>query len=73
MVFYSGTNSYNVTTTEKRVEIDVGGTFPNFMELEVWVEAHNSLGREESERLRKESGCFGENAALIMAQHMYSL
>ncbi|KAG7240884.1 hypothetical protein INR49_023458 [Caranx melampygus] len=53
-----GTSSYNVTTTEKRVKIDMGDAFPDFMELEIWVEAHNSLGREESEHLRKEAGYF---------------
>lgn len=58
LVVHPGSSSYNVTTTEKTVKIDAGTTFPNHMELEIWVEAHNTLGSEESEHLKKDAGYF---------------
>ncbi|XP_071323141.1 interleukin-6 receptor subunit beta isoform X2 [Trachinotus anak] len=47
--------TYNVTTTGNTAQVSVN-TFPNFMELEIWVEAHNKLGAVESEHLRTEAG-----------------
>ncbi|XP_060938935.1 interleukin-6 receptor subunit beta [Limanda limanda] len=47
----------NVTTEGTSASV-VLPIFPNFMELEIWVEAKNKLGSIRSERLRRESGYF---------------
>ncbi|XP_040013305.1 interleukin-6 receptor subunit beta isoform X2 [Xiphias gladius] len=49
--------SYNVSTHENSAQINTN-VFPNFMELEIWVEAHNKLGAIESEHLKKDAGYF---------------
>uniref|UniRef100_A0A665T640 Fibronectin type-III domain-containing protein n=1 Tax=Echeneis naucrates TaxID=173247 RepID=A0A665T640_ECHNA len=48
---------FNKTTTENRAQITFS-MFPSFMELDIWVVAHNQLGAVESEHLKKESDCF---------------
>ncbi|XP_062268753.1 interleukin-6 receptor subunit beta [Platichthys flesus] len=47
----------NVSTEGNSASVSLT-TFPNFMEMEIWVEAKNKLGTIQSERLRRESGYF---------------
>ncbi|CAL9682583.1 unnamed protein product [Knipowitschia caucasica] len=42
--------SFNITTQESSAQIDTK-VFPNFMTLDIWVEAINDLGKVESEHL----------------------
>ncbi|XP_034752316.1 interleukin-6 receptor subunit beta isoform X2 [Etheostoma cragini] len=49
---------YNETTQTNRANVKLGDTFPHHMTLEVWVEAHNKLGKIESEHLKEDSGWF---------------
>ncbi|KAA8584712.1 hypothetical protein FQN60_008497 [Etheostoma spectabile] len=50
--------TYNKTTQTNRASVKLGDTFPHHMTLEVWVEAHNKLGKIESEHLKEYSGWF---------------
>ncbi|XP_070706355.1 interleukin-6 receptor subunit beta isoform X2 [Pempheris klunzingeri] len=52
-----GLQSYNVSTPNKSAEVSLD-TFPAHMILEIWVEAHNKLGKIESERLKEDAGWF---------------
>ncbi|XP_078128319.1 interleukin-6 receptor subunit beta [Sander vitreus] len=45
-------------TQENRIQVKLGDIFPIHMILEVWVEAHNKLGKIESEHLKEDSGWF---------------
>ncbi|KAM9306701.1 interleukin-6 receptor subunit beta isoform 2-T2 [Pholidichthys leucotaenia] len=45
----------SVDTNSATVSFD---TYPNFMSLDIWVEAHNNLGKVESEHLIKWAGEF---------------
>uniref|UniRef100_UPI0037E76CDD interleukin-6 receptor subunit beta n=1 Tax=Semicossyphus pulcher TaxID=241346 RepID=UPI0037E76CDD len=49
--------SYNASTHDTSAQVYFG-TFPNHIDLEIWVKAHNSLGWAESEHLRVEANCF---------------
>uniref|UniRef100_A0A8D3AG60 Fibronectin type-III domain-containing protein n=1 Tax=Scophthalmus maximus TaxID=52904 RepID=A0A8D3AG60_SCOMX len=49
--------TFNVSTEGTSASLTLN-IFPNFMELEIWVVAHNKLGTIESERLRREAGFF---------------
>uniref|UniRef100_A0A8P4K945 Fibronectin type-III domain-containing protein n=1 Tax=Dicentrarchus labrax TaxID=13489 RepID=A0A8P4K945_DICLA len=53
--FLSG--MYNVSTPEKSATVSVG-LFPNPSLLDIWVEAHNTLGKVESEHLKEEANWF---------------
>ncbi|XP_065821597.1 interleukin-6 receptor subunit beta isoform X2 [Labrus bergylta] len=44
-------------TRDKRAQVFLG-TFPDHTNLEIWVEAHNKLGRAESEHLFENAGKF---------------
>ncbi|XP_068430392.1 interleukin-6 receptor subunit beta [Clinocottus analis] len=50
--------TYNVSTQKNFASVDFVTAFPNHMILEIWVEAHNKLGRIQSEHLKNEAGCF---------------
>ncbi|XP_034565828.1 interleukin-6 receptor subunit beta isoform X2 [Notolabrus celidotus] len=45
------------TTTKTKAQVSLG-TYPNHMNLEIWVEAKNSLGMVESEHLKEEANWF---------------
>ncbi|XP_070780772.1 interleukin-6 receptor subunit beta isoform X2 [Enoplosus armatus] len=47
----------SVNTSESSAQVTMS-IFPNHMALDVWVEAHNSLGRAESEHLRGDANIF---------------
>ncbi|XP_037547897.1 interleukin-6 receptor subunit beta [Nematolebias whitei] len=49
--------TFNASTIQNNVQVTLK-LFPNFMPLDVWVEARNLLGAEESEHLTNESTCF---------------
>ncbi|XP_040915604.1 interleukin-6 receptor subunit beta [Toxotes jaculatrix] len=49
--------TYNVSNHKNHAQISVG-LFPNHMDVEVWVVAHNALGTVESEHVKKEAGYF---------------
>ncbi|XP_022600133.1 interleukin-6 receptor subunit beta isoform X1 [Seriola dumerili] len=51
----SSVASYNMTTSGNSAKISMS-VFPHFMEVEIWVEAHNKLGTVETEHLKRESG-----------------
>lgn len=68
MVFIFFVNSgptYSVQTHENRstVSMDI---FPNHMSLEIWVEAHNKLGKVESEHLKEDAGWFGKLNSIVL-------
>ncbi|CAG5867076.1 unnamed protein product [Menidia menidia] len=48
-------NSSNTTSNSGHISL---GTYPNFMPLEIWVEARNKLGTVESEHLNKDANYF---------------
>lgn len=48
---------YNKTTKNNTASVNLS-TFPNHMELKIWVVAHNLLGTVESEPLRQDSNYF---------------
>ncbi|XP_072227402.1 interleukin-6 receptor subunit beta isoform X1 [Leuresthes tenuis] len=50
-------NKYNTSTPNNRAQVSFD-TYPNFMPLEIWVEAHNKLGTAESEHLKNEANFF---------------
>ncbi|XP_042364875.1 interleukin-6 receptor subunit beta isoform X2 [Plectropomus leopardus] len=49
---------YNVSTRKNSAQVEFEDSFPNHMTLEIWVEAHNKLGRIESEHLKGDAGWF---------------
>ncbi|TDH01717.1 hypothetical protein EPR50_G00165540 [Perca flavescens] len=49
---------YKEPTQKNNTQVKLGDTFPHYMTLEVWVEAHNKLGKIESEHLKEDSGWF---------------
>uniref|UniRef100_A0A8P4GFX2 Fibronectin type-III domain-containing protein n=1 Tax=Dicentrarchus labrax TaxID=13489 RepID=A0A8P4GFX2_DICLA len=53
----SNIGMYNVSTREKSATVSVG-LFPNHETLDIWVEAHNTLGKVESEHLKEEANWF---------------
>lgn len=42
--------------------------YPNHMQLEIWVEANNTLGTVESDHLIMESDWFGEFDSLLLSE-----
>ncbi|XP_059213578.1 interleukin-6 receptor subunit beta [Centropristis striata] len=50
--------NYTAVTTEDNVQVTFEDSFPNHMSLEVWVEAHNRLGRIQSEHLHRDANGF---------------
>ncbi|XP_033981679.1 interleukin-6 receptor subunit beta-like isoform X2 [Trematomus bernacchii] len=50
--------NYNVSTEGTHAQVDLGDTYPHFMNLEVWVEAHNKLGKIESEHITQDANSF---------------
>ncbi|XP_063745522.1 interleukin-6 receptor subunit beta isoform X2 [Eleginops maclovinus] len=50
--------TYNVTTEETHAQIEFEDTYPFFMHLDVWVEAHNKLGKMESEHIGEDANWF---------------
>ncbi|XP_054468125.1 interleukin-6 receptor subunit beta [Anoplopoma fimbria] len=50
--------AYNVSTNNNSTQVDFAETFPNHMLLEIWVEAHNKLGKIQSEHLKEDAGWF---------------
>nr|XP_019963736.1 PREDICTED: interleukin-6 receptor subunit beta [Paralichthys olivaceus] len=50
-------SAHNVSTVESSASVAMS-IFPNYMELEIWVEAKNTLGTVESERLKREAEYF---------------
>uniref|UniRef100_A0A8C3AUW8 Fibronectin type-III domain-containing protein n=1 Tax=Cyclopterus lumpus TaxID=8103 RepID=A0A8C3AUW8_CYCLU len=56
-VHFSST-TYNVSTQENHAMVHFVSSFPTHMMLEIWVEAHNKLGRIESEHLKEDAGWF---------------
>ncbi|XP_072310111.1 interleukin-6 receptor subunit beta [Eucyclogobius newberryi] len=55
--FVNSFKSFNKTTSESSADVDTE-VFPNFIFLDVWVEAENELGKMESEHLLVESNSF---------------
>ncbi|KAL7376916.1 hypothetical protein ABVT39_018365 [Epinephelus coioides] len=53
-----GSRTYNVSTPNKSAQVKFENSFPNHMTLEVWVEAHNKLGKIQSEHLKKDASWF---------------
>lgn len=53
----TSSDSYNNTTQESSAEIKMK-IFPNFLTMEIWVEAGNLLGKEESEHLLMDANSF---------------
>ncbi|XP_033981911.1 interleukin-6 receptor subunit beta-like isoform X2 [Trematomus bernacchii] len=50
--------NYSVSTEGTHAQVDLGDTYPHFMNLEVWVEAHNKLGKIESEHITQDANSF---------------
>lgn len=50
--------AFNASTRGNEAAVDFLTSFPNHMMLDIWVEAHNRLGRVESEHLKEEAGWF---------------
>lgn len=50
--------TYNESTDKNSAQVEFVDAFPNHMTLDVWVEAHNKLGRIESARLTRDAGWF---------------
>lgn len=57
--FANSSDSYNNTTQESSAEIKMK-IFPNFLTMEIWVEAGNLLGKEESEHLLMDANSFSK-------------
>ncbi|XP_031731602.1 interleukin-6 receptor subunit beta [Anarrhichthys ocellatus] len=53
-----GPKHYNVSTKNNSAQVEFEATFPNHMTLEIWVEAHNKLGKIQSEHLDEDAGMF---------------
>uniref|UniRef100_A0AAQ4P550 Fibronectin type-III domain-containing protein n=1 Tax=Gasterosteus aculeatus aculeatus TaxID=481459 RepID=A0AAQ4P550_GASAC len=49
---------YNVSTGENHAQVEFVDSFPDHMMLEIWVEAHNKLGKTQSEHLSRDAGSF---------------
>lgn len=68
MVFIFFVNSgqtYSVQTHENRATVSPE-TFPSHMALEIWVEAHNKLGKVESEHLKEDADWFGKLNSIVL-------
>ncbi|TNN45036.1 Interleukin-6 receptor subunit beta [Liparis tanakae] len=50
--------AFNASTRDNEAAVDFLTIFPDHMMLDIWVEAHNWLGRVESEHLKEEAGWF---------------
>lgn len=57
---------YNVSTGENHAQVEFVDSFPDHMMLEIWVEAHNKLGKTQSEHLSRDAGSFGKCAFLCL-------
>lgn len=57
-LFNSG-ETVNASTDQNNVQVTLK-VFPHFMTLDIWVEARNLLGAEESEHLSSDANCFGK-------------
>lgn len=58
--FVISDRAYSVSTSGNSAKVRFETTFPSFMTLEVWVEAHNKLGKVQSEHLREDANFFGK-------------
>ena len=59
LCFINSERTHSAVTEGNSASVSLS-VFPQFMELEIWVEAKNKLGTIESERLRREAGYFGQ-------------
>ncbi|XP_033951974.1 interleukin-6 receptor subunit beta isoform X1 [Pseudochaenichthys georgianus] len=50
--------NYSVSTEGTHAQVEFVDTYPHFMTLEIWVEAHNMLGKIESERITQDANSF---------------
>ncbi|KAF3848725.1 hypothetical protein F7725_015222 [Dissostichus mawsoni] len=50
--------NYSVSTEGTHAQVDFVDSYPHHMNLEVWVEAHNKLGKIESERITQDANSF---------------
>lgn len=62
--------TFNASTQANHTEV-VMNIFPNHMTLEFWVEAHNKLGRIESDHLKNDAGWFGKLNVVLQCCHLY--
>lgn len=63
--FVNSSQIFNGQTGENRTKVSLG-VFPNHMTLDIWVEAHNKLGKIESEHLKKDAGWFGKLNVVVL-------
>lgn len=57
--FFSSGEFKNESTSENSTQVALE-IFPDHLNMEIWVEAHNILGRIESEHLKEDAGWFGK-------------
>jgi len=71
--FSDSSAAFNASTRGNEAAVDFLTSFPNHMMLDIWVEAHNRLGRVESEHLKEEAGWFGKWASCgLRLVHVWS-
>lgn len=62
--------TFNESTEANHSQV-VMPIFPNHMTLEFWVEAHNKLGRIESDHLKNDAEWFCKLNVVVQRCHLY--